>query len=374
MQNFEYTTTIDTDILINILSYASKDTDISDIVFLDIETTGFSSKGSVCYLIGTAYIVGNQLICRQIFSDTPDDESAMLSAFVNNLDSNSTIITYNGSNFDIPFIETRCKRHNICTDTISQCRQIDIYSHIRKLSHLLSLDNLKQKTVEQFCGIEREDIHSGGELIETYKEYIIKYKLAKHNAATAALSSLLLHNKDDVTALPLIFPMLWYNSLLHINECNDIQLSDITIDNSYVKYTLKSAISYPGRLSFNHNSIALNISDYTITCVIPIINDTLKHFYADYKNYYYIPAEDRAIHKSIAEYVDSSSKEKAHKDNCYTKKDGYFIPYYDETKYPCFKYEYNDKLFYIQYDEECLSNKTFVRTYIQDIINSMLNN
>lgn len=373
MQNFEYTTTIDTDILINSLNYAVKDTDISDTIFLDIETTGFSPKNSVCYLIGTAHIIGNQLVCRQIFSDTPDDEADMLKSFISSINANSIIITYNGSNFDIPFIEARCKRYDICTDTIRQCRQIDIYSHIRKLSHLLKLDNLKQKTVEQFCGIVREDIYSGGELIETYKEYIIKYKLNDNDAA-AALNNLLTHNREDVAALPMICPVLLYNSLFRIDVCSDIQLSDINIDNSAIRYTLSSVIPYPGRLSLNYNSINLSVSGDSITCVIPVINGTLKHFYPDYRNYYYLPDEDRAIHKSIAAYVDVSSKEKANKDNCYTKKAGYFIPYYDETKYPAFRYKYNDKFFFIQYDEERLNDKDFIKSYIKDILLSMLDN
>lgn len=373
MKDFEYTTITDTDILIKSLNYATKDIDIKDLVFLDIETTGFSPKNSVCYLIGTAYITGNQLICRQAFSDTPDDEADMLNSFISSINANSIIITYNGSNFDIPFIEARCMRHDICADAISQCRQIDIYSHIRKLSRLLKLDNLKQKTVEKFCGINREDIYSGGELIETYKDYIIKYKLNDNDAASA-LDKLLTHNREDVMALPLICPVLMYNSLLHIVECDNLQISDIIIDNSAVSYTLNSPMCYPGRLSLNHNGINLCVSDDTITCMIPVINDMLKHFYADYRNYYYLPAEDRAIHKSIAAYVDGSSKEKASKDNCYTKKAGYFIPYYDETKYPAFRYEYNDKSFFIQYDEELLNNKDFIKPYIQDIINSMTDN
>ena len=372
MQNFEYTNTIDTDLLIKSLNYAIKDINISDIVFLDIETTGFSPKNSVCYLIGFARVTNSHLICRQTFSDTPDDEASMLKSFINSIDASSILITYNGSNFDIPFIESRCKHHDICADILSRCRQIDIYSHIKKLSRLLKLDNLKQKSIEQFCNIKRDDIYSGGELIEIYKEYIIKYKLHNNDAAIA-LNSLIGHNRDDVMSLPLICPVLLYNSILHICDCSDIQLSDAIISNSCINYTLKSVIPYPGRLTLSCNKTVFEISGYSITCLVPVINDTLKHFYNDYKNYYYIPAEDRAIHKSIAEYVDRSNKEKANKSNCYTKKDGYFIPYYDETKYPCFKYEYNDKLFYIQYDEERLNDKDFIMKYLQDIINSMVN-
>ena len=41
-----------------------------------------------------------------------------------------------------------------------------------------------------------------------------------------------------------------------------------------------------------------------------VINDSLKYFYTDYKNYYYLPKEDMAIHKSVAAYVDRDHKKK----------------------------------------------------------------
>ena len=49
------------------------------------------------------------------------------------------------------------------------------------------------------------------------------------------------------------------------------------------------------------------------TLHIPVIHDTLKHYFTDYKNYYYLPKEDTAIHKSIAAFVEADNKEKAKK-------------------------------------------------------------
>jgi hypothetical protein len=69
----------------------------------------------------------------------------------------------------------------------------------------------------------------------------------------------------------------------------------------------------------------INGIDNSITVTVPVYNDTLKYFYKDYKNYYYLPAEDTAIHKSVAAYVDNEHKVKATKDTAYTKVTGYFI-------------------------------------------------
>ncbi len=58
---------------------------------------------------------------------------------------------------------------------------------------------------------------------------------------------------------------------------------------------------------------------------LPVLTDTLKFFYADYRNYYYLPYEDTAMHKSVAAYVDAECKVKATKETCYTKKYAAFI-------------------------------------------------
>ena len=41
-----------------------------------------------------------------------------------------------------------------------------------------------------------------------------------------------------------------------------------------------------------------------------IFEGEMRHFYSDYKNYYYLPKEDMAIHKSVAAYVDHEYREK----------------------------------------------------------------
>lgn len=53
---------------------------------------------------------------------------------------------------------------------------------------------------------------------------------------------------------------------------------------------------------------------------------TLKYFFQDYKNYYYLPAEDQAIHKSVAAYMDKKNRWPAKASTCYIKKSGNFLP------------------------------------------------
>lgn len=52
---------------------------------------------------------------------------------------------------------------------------------------------------------------------------------------------------------------------------------------------------------------------------IPLYEGMVRRYYSDYKNYYYLPLEDQAVHKSVAQFVDKDHKEKATPQNCYTK-------------------------------------------------------
>jgi hypothetical protein len=156
--------------------------------------------------------------------------------------------------------------------------------------------------------------------------------------------------------------------VIGIANSDVLKLADVRVSISRIEYEFKSAVQFPQTLSREVYGIQLEISRNAVTFKIPVTEGELCHFYSDYKNYFYLPAEDRAIHKSVASYVDAANREKATKENCYSKRKGYFIPYFNETPYPCFKKEYNDKESYIQFDEKLCSEPEFIANYISSII------
>ena len=80
---------------------------------------------------------------------------------------------------------------------------MDIYKKIRPYRKLLGLESMKQKAIEQFLGISREDKYTGGQLIEVYRDYL-------HTHEKSLYDLLILHNEDDLKALPQIMPLLSY--------------------------------------------------------------------------------------------------------------------------------------------------------------------
>ena len=84
---------------------------------------------------------------------------------------------------------------------------VDIYKRIKPWKKHLGLENLKQKTIEGFLSICREDSFDGGQLISVYEDYL---KTRDENL----LRLLLLHNEEDLKGMPSLLPILFYPDFL----------------------------------------------------------------------------------------------------------------------------------------------------------------
>lgn len=92
------------------------------------------------------------------------------------------------------------------------------------------------------------------------------------------------------------------------------------------------------------------------------------HYFEDYKNYYYLPQEDMAIHKSVAAYVAAENKEKATKSTCYIKKTDAFIPCFSTEEYDVFKYSAADKCNYQTLDSLLFADRHKQTAYIKNAL------
>ena len=79
------------------------------IIYFDIETTGFSRKYCIVYLIGCMYYSGDELIYTQWLAENFNDEANVLIAFNKFIKDFDTVIHFNGNSFDIPFVTERVK-------------------------------------------------------------------------------------------------------------------------------------------------------------------------------------------------------------------------------------------------------------------------
>lgn len=313
------------------------------LLFFDIETTGFSGEYSSLYLIGCLYQKDNTWNLIQWFADTATSEKDLLHAFFAFIRSFHTLIHFNGDTFDIPYLLKRCAHYHLPYD-FTAIDSLDIYRRIKPYGKFLGLKSLKQKAIEHFLGISRTDTYSGGELIQVYKDYLT-------SRAPSLLELLLLHNEDDLKGMPGLLPVLSYPDFFdssfsltaqnlcqkHVPGQKSIPLLELTCESRCLVPVPVHAYVSPIRCSIEENRLCLSIE---------LLEGTLKHFYPNYKDYYYLIYEDTAIHKSIGEYVDKTARTKATAKTCYTKKNGLFLPQFAPIWEPVMKKEPKDKLLY----------------------------
>lgn len=345
-----------------IIDYLNCSCSLEDILFFDIETTGFVAEISSLYLIGCLYYKENQLHIIQWFADDYSCEEEMLITFFNFLSSYKILINYNGNGFDIPYLLKKCKKYHKNYD-FSFLESVDIYKKILPYKKIFKLDNLKQKTIEKFLNVQRKDTLEAQDLISVYGKYL-RYKFSKNPQIAALYPLLLFHNEEDLKGLLGIMPILEYAQLfekIHTIHC-------ISLDEQFLTIELKLNTSLPRRITYGNEIATFTAFDLSLTLKILLYKQELKFFYRNYKDYYYLPEEDISIHKSIAFYVDKDFRTKAKAANCYSKKTGCFVPQYREISSSYFKIDFHDKVSYIETTDEFLQNKRLLSSYVQHIL------
>lgn len=339
-------------------------------VFFDIETTGFSPVHTQVYLIGCA-TRRNDLICiTQFFAEQPQEEKTVLSAFLKLISQYDSLISFNGQGFDVPYLKGRCAHYGL-PETLDSFPHLDIFRQLSKFRTILKLPALKQKSLEAFLGIARDDQYSGGELINIYHAY-------KKQPTEEGCTLLKLHNYEDMLGMVKLLPVLSYPKLFE--GC--FQTASLET-NSYEEYegsqarelilNLTPDYPLPKRFSYGVGDIYLTGTKQQVRLRIKIYQGELKYFYSNYKDYYYLPEEDRAIHKSVAFYVDKDFRTKAKAATCYSKKTGCFLPQYEEIITPYFKLEYHDKITWFEMTEDFTLSPELPRKYALHLLKHLLN-
>lgn len=244
---------------------------------------------------------------------------------------------------------------------------MDIYREIQPLKHILRLEQLKQKSIEEFLEISRTDPFNGGELINVYYEYL-KTKDEELQKV------LLLHNSDDIKGMLALMPTLSYSDFFayhfKLSSVSKHKYTDLdSMEKQEIIIEMEVNNPFPKMFSYGWGPIYLVGNKNKVRLRIQVYTGEMKFFYSNYKDYYYLPEEDRAIHKSIAFYVDKNFRTRAKAANCYSKKTGMFLPQYEEIISPYFKIDYYDKFMFFEATDEFLDNHEEVTLYVNHILN-----
>lgn len=332
-------------------------------LFLDIETTGFQRKSTYLTIIGVAWQEEDSIVIEQWFNDKGAlGEPILLMELEKMLCQMDfpILVHYNGTTFDLPYLKAKYEQFHLPT-SIGECDSIDLYKTAKKYRNFFSLSGLKQKNLEEAFGLFREDSLSGRELIDTYLDGL-------HYSDQGLLDLYLLHNKEDMEGMVFLqnlqklekfiegeFSVVFWeynadHTYLSVAATGDFYIKEdlnISYEGIAIYFSKKNPFQ-PGRkaiyskdttnevmvlpkekeqgTSCPDKGIISQFGNSIVEFTIPIVQGEKKYFYDNYKDYYYLPGEDQAIHKSVAAFVEKEYREKAKKETCYIKKTASFLP------------------------------------------------
>lgn len=340
-----------------------------DLLFMDIETTGFSARHNSIYAIGTIdFPDGENGRLTQYFAESPRDEAQILDEFFLVCREKKTLVHFNGNTFDLPFLKQRAAHFSL-SHPLDEMKGIDIFRRTAPYKKILGLEHCKQKDIEAFLGIGREDEYNGGQLIKIYEDY------CKTGDAEAE-KLLLLHNHDDMIGMLKILPILSYSDVFaHLFKVSRVQANHYEdpdhSEHDELLMKLRFPVAFPKPLSLRGNGCIFSGEGHEGFLKIPLYKEEMKFFYADYKNYYYLPEEDTAIHKAIAFCVDKEHRRQAKASDCYTRKEGAYLPEWDIIFEPIFKRDYQDPVCYFELTDDMKTNPEIFRKYAVHILDML---
>ena len=354
-----------------VLTSVFRNISLEDTLLYDIETTGLNPKSSQLYLLGILLFHKENSEFIQYFAESVRDEEEILEQFFQLCKTKKVLISFNGEGFDNRFIETMAKSYGKLPLHLN-LKQLDLFKLIRKRKKFYGLESCSLKSCERFLGIHREDRCSGGELISVYQEYLQDKGSEKKNM-------LLLHNREDIQNLPALFSFLAYENIFQGNvhfqraellvrdemkekndnhqKDNSLQIKDLelgerqnsrTTEKLCLRFSLPSSVPVP--LTLTPKNFLLEIKETSLCLTVPLYQGELCYFFKDYKDYEFIPSEDRVVHKSLAAMYPKEMREKAKASTAYQKMKTSFLPVFQEGE-KVFKKTYQDKNCFIPFKE-----------------------
>jgi uncharacterized protein len=164
---------------------------------IDIETLGLSERPII--LLGIAKPNKNSVCTSQFLLRDIQDEPSAIWSLVSQLEPESSLITFNGRSFDVPYIKQRLAYYGL--DASLDYPHFDVL-HFTRRAFKKKLANCRLETVEKHFGIEREIDIPGALVPDFYDTYL-------RTGNVGPLVAIVEHNKQDLTTLGHLFSKLY---------------------------------------------------------------------------------------------------------------------------------------------------------------------
>ena len=313
------------------------------IMMFDIETTGLSPDRSFTYIIGMNMKIDNEWHIVLLFNDDGRSEPEMINVFQEELSKHDILVEFNGDTFDINYIKRRMtfiknKLGLSIPDNFGKVQTVDLMKLVRPYKFALGLPNIKQKTIERYLGVDREDKFNGGQLIDVYLNYLM-------DKSSYSKKLVLQHNRDDMEG------MLYLSRLYSIEAvnagCFDVSSMETESKNNTLYLIFKINLKYelPQSIFASSSGISFSGEGKCAALKAPVSKNRLKFFFG-------------------------SSRDS------FDEKEGLFISQLggEVKNVPAYKNLLKDKISYVEICDSFLGNSGYVKEYVKKTAGLILKN
>lgn len=122
-------------------------------------------------------------------------------------------------------------------------------------------------------------------------------------------------------------------------------------------------VSLPASFSAQAEHVSCFAQGNLLKLQVELYEGELKYFYPNYQDYYYLPWEDTAVHRSVGACVDPEARKKATAKTCYTRSQGVFLPQAAPLWSPALKRDYKDSLTFVPYSAALFTDQKSASAY-----------
>jgi len=172
--------------------------DARDALFLDIEATGLEhGSGTLAFLIGLGFFVGDTLQVEQVLLRDHDEEAALLDLVWDRVQRSRYLVSFNGKSFDLSVLQNRMVMHRMCSKEESELKlrpHLDLLHVSRSVYKGLWQDVRLQTLEAQVLGFVREHDMPGSLAPSCWFAWL-------RDAEPRPLAGIALHNRHDVLSM-----------------------------------------------------------------------------------------------------------------------------------------------------------------------------
>ena len=238
-------------------------------------------------------------------SEKEADEYDMLAALNEKLDEARRIITYNGSSFDLPHLRRKYAAYGLQDPFLPSKQYADLFREYADIVRILGIPSRKLGDLSRF--ILREAAFPLSDENENQKPCF------QTDDAERAL--LILGLKSCLELLGGAYRD--FEAGLADRSFGAGEMSAGPAARELLVLTLRSGRDLPVLCSFRDGDYHVRFERSSMRIGIPVRDGMIRIYHTDIGNYEYLPEEGCAVHRSLAQYVDPSRKEKASRETCF---------------------------------------------------------